>query len=806
MKLFCKLRCFALLAAFASALTSFSHAILDINNNGMSDLWEKKYNNGNLYPANFVANEDPDQDGWNNGTEAIAGTDPFLASGPTGIVNTIISGTQTAGAYTLTWPATNGKRYRLQASYDLDTWFSVGNSITTTEPFHTLGVSAEVPNSPALPKIFWRIIIGDLDHDNDGLTNVEEFQLNTNALSVDTDSDGLSDYEEIVKGTNPNQADTDGDGAKDSLEEIEGTDPGNGSSHPPLFYSETKGLYYIFSNLASQQHLDDPPSPSGTMDKFYSWSDEEHQPAEITEKINLLDLVSELPTESFPGSPQESTGSLNVSSAFSGSSVAITDLGEDQPTEYYATGRIDHTHVWFKRTEAHSAPIAVKLLLTKSRRYFDGNVLTSKLENEFKTLTIPANGTVSNTLELEPTLEEEPSEVGNHFEHYDIIPMPILVKDGGRIIHSLPFNQDPWANSSIQSHVAPSCIAWIQGNTLISNNPEMPNLSVELGNGRTDIMVSWRFECEYRRGNGYRKSYISDFSQDTDVVKIPANGQYTAPQEGNITWNIFAEPAWVQEINNKGFFGGLAKIYMKVGNDAEVEVSRFRIGGRNPNQSVARAYIDELAGEEFWYAYAIAKHETFGRVRDNGVARYYNQFYSTFKPEKIGDQANDMGWACWAHGWPVYNLDRSYSSKTGYKQNGPGGYGIYQLTLGPKKVDGDQTYQSFVTRDEIWNWQANCRRAIGELREKKSKFAIPLVNALEAAHPTWPSLLNTKYQNFNGLEAATITYYNGMYGAKLEVHAQRRSCWRPDRKANIKSWRFLPNANDYVNKVKSKLE
>lgn len=80
------------------------------------------------------------------------------------------------------------------------------------------------------------------------------------------------------------------------------------------------------------------------------------------------------------------------------------------------------------------------------------------------------------------------------------------------------------------------------------------------------------------------------------------------------------------------------------------------------------------------------------------------------------------------------------------------------------------------------------------------------MNALEAAHPTWPSLLNTKYQNFNGLEAATITYYNGMYGAKLEVHAQRRSCWRPDRKANIKSWRFLPNANDYVNKVKSKLE
>lgn len=785
-----------------------AHAILDKNGNGLSDLWEKKYNNGNLYPANFVANEDPDQDGWNNATEAIAGTDPFLACGPTGTVTTIISSTQIAGAYTLTWPATTGKRYRLQASYDLDTWFSVGNSITTTEPFHTLGVSTEEPGSLVPPKIFWRIIIGDLDLDNDGLTNVEEFQLNTNTLSNDTDSDGMSDYEEIFNGTDPNQSDTDGDGASDNLEAIEGTDPNNSASHPPLFYSETKGLYYVFSNLASQQHLDNPPSPTGSIAKFFSWADVAHEPTEISEKINILDLVDELPTASFPSSPQESTGSIEVRTSDARSSVVISDLGEDRPNEYYATAWIDHSNIWFKRTEAHPAPVAVKLLLANIRRKHNGDVLVSTVNKEFKTLTIPANATISNTLELAPTIEAEPSGVGNHFENNHIKPMPILVKDGGRIIHSLPFNQDPWTNSNIQGHVAPSCIAWIQGSNLISNNPEMPNLSVELGSGSSDIMVSWRFECEYKRGNGYRKSYISDFSQDTDVVKIPANGQFTAPQGGNVTWNIFAEPAWVQEINSKGFFGGLARIYMKVGDDAEVEVSRFRIGGKNPDQAVARAYIDEVAGNEFWYAYAIAKHETFGRVRENGAARYYNQFYSTYKPDKIGDNANDMGWACWAQGWPVYNLDRSYSAKTGYQQNGPGGYGIYQLTLGPKKVNGDQTSQTFLTRDEIWNWQANCRRAIHELQEKKTIFAIPLINKLQAAHPSWPSLLNTKNQNFNALEAATITYYNGMYGGQIrrEYVTKRLSCWIPQTKGNKKSWLFLQNSNNYVNKINTKLE
>jgi|Laugrefabdmm15dn_1035133.scaffolds.fasta_scaffold73151_2 hypothetical protein len=41
-------------------------------------------------------------------------------------------------------------------------------------------------------------------------------------------------------------------------------------------------------------------------------------------------------------------------------------------------------------------------------------------------------------------------------------------------------------------------------------------------------------------------------------------------------------------------------------------------------------------------------------------------------------------------------------------------------TMGPKTVDEDQAYETFITRDQIWNWQANCQRAVDMLRQKKT--------------------------------------------------------------------------------------
>ena len=66
------------------------------------------------------------------------------------------------------------------------------------------------------------------DRDGDGLTNLEEYQHDTDPNKADTDGDGLSDGDEVnLHKTNPLTPDTDGDGLLDGLELANSTDPFN---------------------------------------------------------------------------------------------------------------------------------------------------------------------------------------------------------------------------------------------------------------------------------------------------------------------------------------------------------------------------------------------------------------------------------------------------------------------------------------------------------------------------------------------------------------------------------------------------
>ncbi len=66
----------------------------------------------------------------------------------------------------------------------------------------------------------------DEDFDGDGLTNIEEYLLNTNPYDKDTDGDLLSDTDEINKyKTDPLNKDTDGDGLVDGNEITHNMDP-----------------------------------------------------------------------------------------------------------------------------------------------------------------------------------------------------------------------------------------------------------------------------------------------------------------------------------------------------------------------------------------------------------------------------------------------------------------------------------------------------------------------------------------------------------------------------------------------------
>jgi alpha-galactosidase len=85
--------------------------------------------------------------------------------------------------------------------------------------------------------------------DNDGLTNLEEYQIGTNPTLADTDGDSLLDGPELTgvgsrPPTNPLSADTDGDGLSDGVESNTGIwgGTGNTGTNPTLADTDADGL------------------------------------------------------------------------------------------------------------------------------------------------------------------------------------------------------------------------------------------------------------------------------------------------------------------------------------------------------------------------------------------------------------------------------------------------------------------------------------------------------------------------------------------------------------------------------------
>jgi hypothetical protein len=309
------LRAPRIVATLAAILTTHTHAILDTNNNLLSDLWEKQHNNGNLFPPTILATDDEDLDGWTNAQEAAAGTDPFDPNPPDGIVTITLTPSLTPGAFTLTWPTLIGKKYQLKVSTDLLTWTNLGDPITTTQTTHTIGINTTQPDTTIPPKVFWRVTVSDLDTDGDGLTDAEELALGLNpdqpntiaglpdlwvathflnhllnsgigeiSADDDLDTDGLSNAIEAQKNTNPKSADSDGDGLNDN----EDADPNDSL----IIWPPSTSSKYILIEISE-------------LNDYYAYDLNDKGEVLFPEKLWKPGSVTNLPSPTFSGPAKE---------------------------------------------------------------------------------------------------------------------------------------------------------------------------------------------------------------------------------------------------------------------------------------------------------------------------------------------------------------------------------------------------------------------------------------------------------------------------------------------------------------------
>ncbi|MBP7950682.1 MAG: DUF1800 family protein [Verrucomicrobiales bacterium] len=163
-------------------------AALDLNGNGLSDVWEAQFQAQNL-----PAVQDADGDGFSNAAEAIAGTNPFLLLSRPELGIQISGGNQAL----LSWPTVQGKRFQLLAAdHPAGPWTPLDTRTGTGNP-----AELQLPGDGHVRQ-FFRIGITDPDSDADGLSDGEEAALGFNPSSPHTDRYATADLQRVEAGWN----------------------------------------------------------------------------------------------------------------------------------------------------------------------------------------------------------------------------------------------------------------------------------------------------------------------------------------------------------------------------------------------------------------------------------------------------------------------------------------------------------------------------------------------------------------------------------------------------------------------------
>ena len=172
---------------FAFGIGAVQGQKVDLNGNGMSDIWEWIYGAYGIDP-----NADPDGDGFSNLQESIAGTNPFDSNSYPFIP--IIA--NSPSNFSVTLPSALGKQYQLQSITALGgaNWYVETNLVARSGT--TVTLSAPVDSAAT----YYRVAISDVDTAGSGMNDWEKYQLGLDPFNPfsngqqDANGHALSDY------------------------------------------------------------------------------------------------------------------------------------------------------------------------------------------------------------------------------------------------------------------------------------------------------------------------------------------------------------------------------------------------------------------------------------------------------------------------------------------------------------------------------------------------------------------------------------------------------------------------------------
>ena len=163
--------------------------MIDLNGNGISDVWEQIYNASNLDP-----NTDTDGDGVSNLKESLAGTNPFASNSYPHITAFGLTATN----FSVTSPGQLGKVFQLQSITALGNT----NWLMETGPVVRAGaaITLTAPNDPAGK--FFRLAIADTNSDGSGsMSDWEKYKLGLDPFNpvsngnLDGNGKQMTDYQ-----------------------------------------------------------------------------------------------------------------------------------------------------------------------------------------------------------------------------------------------------------------------------------------------------------------------------------------------------------------------------------------------------------------------------------------------------------------------------------------------------------------------------------------------------------------------------------------------------------------------------------